>query len=228
MADKKVTQFTEHTTPVIGADLLPMIGNTAGTPTNYKVQIKNFISQLQIDLPQTAYSALKVTASPTANAAAVQAAAEFGIVANSSIGATSLDRYGLLVSNKIQNGNSSITGRMVAAMFTLDSGNSATLNTNTYGIIINHALDGNVATARVTAPRAFVAVMDDAGTNAAARTTYLFDVGAQGKPVSSNTGTANGQVIFTKVGASSTPSHVLRITVNGTDLWLLASNVAPA
>jgi hypothetical protein len=223
MADKKITQNTEKVSAVIGTDVLPIVGNTATTPTNYKVQVKNFLSNFQIDLPQTTLSALKLTASVTAaSVAATLAAGEFNCVANSSIGVTVRDRYGLIVSNKILNGNSIVTGQMAAAMFTLDSGNSVTAAANTYGIIVNHALDA-AFTARVTPPRAFVAVSDDAGTNAAARTTYLFDL----KAVSSNTGTANAGVVFSRT-ADKVATHTLKLVIEGQDVWILCSNTAPA
>jgi hypothetical protein len=226
--DKKISQQTEHITPILGIDLLPMVGNTVTTPVNYKVQVKNFLSQIEIDLPQTTFSALKITASVTANAnAASLAAGEFAMIANSSVGAVVRDRYGLLASNKIQNGNSSVVGQMAAAMFTLDTGNSATVAGNTFGVIINHALDANVATARLVAPRAYLAVQEDAGTNALAKTTYLMDIGASGKLVSQDLANTNASVIFSAT-ADAPATHMLKVSVGGMDFWLLGSNTGPA
>src|SRR5579885_1680386 len=118
MPDKKITQQTEHITAILGTDLLPMVGNTATTPTNYKVQVKNFLSQLAIDLPATTFAAVGVTASVTANAnAAIQAAGSFNMLANSSAQVNALDRFGVIVTNKIQNGNTTILGQIAAAHF---------------------------------------------------------------------------------------------------------------
>jgi hypothetical protein len=223
MPDQKITQCLEHVTAVLGADLLPLVGNTGTTPTNYRVQVKNFLSQITIDLPQTAYSALHITAEAVANAnAVVQSAAQFDMVANSINSWGALDRYGLIVNNLIQNGNSNVVGQMASAMFTLDTGNAATVTTNTFGVLIRHY--SNTAP-RSVAPRAFIGVQEDANTGAA--TTYLLDVGAGGKLVSQNTASANATPIFTKVGSASA-THVLKCRVNGVDLWVLASNVAPA
>jgi hypothetical protein len=227
MPDKKITQATEHSGIILGTDVLPMVGNTATTPTNYKVQVKNFLN-FQIDLPQTTISALKVTAMATANAnAATQAAGEFNMLANSSVGVTAQDRYGFIATNKIQNGNTVITGQMAAARFVLDIGNSSPSASNTYGVIIEHGLDANVAGARTTQPRAYAAILENAGTNAAAMTQYMVDLGALGHAVSSDMANNNVNVMFSKT--SSQPStHMIKWSVNGQDIWLLASNTGPA
>lgn len=230
MADHKITQLVEKTTTILGIDLLPIVSDTLTTPENYKVQVKNFLKDISIDLPQTSRSALKLTALITADAnTAGFAAAEFNLVANSSVDVTVQDRRGLIVRNLIQNGNSVVEGRMSAAEFTLDTGNSVTDAANTYGLIINHDLDANTANVRSVAPRAYIGILEYAGASAPdnVKTTYLLDVGGQGKHVSEDTGNANPFVVISAVGAS-TPSHVLKIAVNGVDYWVLASNVAPA
>jgi hypothetical protein len=230
MADHKITQLVEHTTPILGIDLMPLVSDTLTTPENYKVQVKNFLSQIEIDLPQTTRSALKITASITADAnAAAFAAGEFNLVANSSVGVTVEDRRGLIVRNLIQNGNSVVEGRMSAAEFTLDVGDSTVDAANTYGIVIDHTLDDNTASTRTIAPRAYVGIFEYAG-NAApdnVKTTYLLDVGGQGKHVSEDTANANPFVVISAIGAAAA-SHALKIAVNGVDYWVLASNVAPA
>lgn len=226
--DTKISQATEKITSVLGTDLLPLVGNTATTPVNLKIQVKNFLSNLLITLPQTTFSALKLTANVSAAAnAATLAAGELTLLANSSIGVVVRDRYGLIVANKIQNGNSNVTGQMAAALFTLDTGNSVTAAANTYGVMINHALDANVAAARVTAPRAFLAFLDDPGSNVSAATTYLLDVGAQGKTVTSDSANANASVVFSKT-ADKVATHTLKLRVGGQDVWILCSNTAPA
>ncbi len=223
MPDQKITQCLEHVTAVLGTDLLPLVGNTGTTPTNYRVQVKNFLSQITIDLPQTAYAALHITAEAVANAnAVVQAAGQFDMVANSINSWGAKDRYGLIVNNLIQNGNSNVVGQMAAGMFTLDNGNSATIAANTFGLIVRHY--SNTAP-RVVAPRAFIALLEDANTGAA--TTYLLDVGATGKTVSACTTHSGTVVLSAGLSGNTEPSHALRISVNGADYWLLASNVAP-
>jgi hypothetical protein len=227
MPDKKITQSTEHITPILGIDVLPMVANTTTTPTNYKVQVKNFLSQIVIDLPQTVFSALKITAAVTADANATQTAGEFNMLANSSMSAAGLNRYGLVSTNKIQNGNTVISGQIAAALFVLDTGNSNTIAANTFGIMINHALDANVAAARKIQPRAYVAILEDAGSNVAAQTKYLMDIGALGKPVSADAANTNVNVVFSKT-ADKIATHTVKVCINGQDVWLLASNTAPA
>jgi hypothetical protein len=229
MPDKKITQQVEHISAILGTDLLPIVGNVVvGTPTNYKVQVKNFLSQLTIDLPQTTISALHVTASATANSnTAMQAAGEFNMVANSSMAITAQDKYGLIVTNKLQNGNSNITGQFAILRCVLDSGNSNTAPANTYGMTIEHVLDANVAAARLVQPRAYLAILENAGTNAAAMTRYFADIGALGQVVSSDLANNNTTVVFS-ISSDRPTTHMVKCTINGQDVWLLASNTGPA
>src|SRR4051812_42121228 len=226
MADKKLTQFTERVTSVLGIDLLPIVGNTAATPTNYRVQVKNFLSQLAIDLPAVTFSALKLTANVTANAvAATLAGAEVGVFANSSINVTVRDRVGLIVRNQILNGNSNVTGMMWGAHVQLDTGNSNCVAANTFGVVIEHTI-ANPAWARLVKPRAYLAIKEQAGASGNA-TSYLMDIGAQGNTISANLGTADATTILSKT-ADKVATHTLKISVNGIDYWVLASNTAPA
>lgn len=219
MSDKKISQLTERIGAILGTDLVTLVGNTATSPTNLKVQVKNLLSGFAIDLPQTTVSAFKIAANVTANAtAAVLAAGEFVLQANSSAGFTVQDRVGLIIRNEVQNGNSNVTGRLWGAHIKLDSGNSNCVAANTFGLVIEHTLDANVAAARLVSPRAFLAVKEFAGA-AGNNTTYLLDIGAQGNVVTSNLSTGNASVLFSKASATTT-THKLRVTINGTDYWL--------
>lgn len=224
MADKKISQLTERVTNVLGTDLLPIVGNVATTPTNYKVQIKNFLSGLLVDLPQTTLSAFSLTANVTANAtSATLQAAELALIANSSIGVTVRDRIGLSVRNEIQNGTSNVTGRSAAAAFTLDMGASNFAAANTYGVLVQHLAAYGV---RAVAPRAYIGIRENANT-AGAKTTYLFDIGAQGDTVSgANTAITTNTVLSQT--SDKTANRALRINVNGEDLWILCTNSAPS
>jgi hypothetical protein len=219
MADKKISQLTERITAVLGTDLLPIVGNVAATPTNLKVQVKNFLSNLAVDLPQTSVSTFKLTANVTANAvAAVLAAGEFVLQANSSAGYTVQDRVGLIIRNEIQNGNSNVTGRMWGLHVKLDTGNSNCVSSNTFGLVIEHTLDANVAAARLVSPRAFIAIKENAG--AAGNTTlYLMSIGAQGANVSWDTANVNSSVIFSKANVV-TITNKLKVHINGADWWI--------
>lgn len=222
MPDEKISQMPVDVGPILGTDILPIVGNTTTTPTNYRVAVANFFALIQIALPQTTVSALTISANVTANAnTSIQAAGEFDIVANSSMSTTAMDRIGLITRNLIQNGNSNITGQFAISRFTLDTGNSVTSNANTYGMMIQHW--SNTAP-RFTAPRAYFAIQEDANTGTP--TLYLMDIGAQGNFVSGNTSSVNTSVILSEVGSASA-SHTLKINVNGTDMWVLCSNVAP-
>jgi len=226
MADKKTTQFTEQVTAFTGADLVPTIANTAGTPENRKVQIKNFL-QWTVDFPQTTFSLVKLTSNVAANGtSATLAGAEFILQANSASSFTTRDRLGLIVRNRIQNGNSNITGQFAGLMVQIDTGNSNCVAANTYGVVIDHTLNTSVASTRTVSPYAFIAVKDKPGTGGAA-TTYLLDIGAQGNTVSADVANNNLTVMYSKTGTQPA-THMVRCRINGADVWLLASNTGPA
>lgn len=226
MPDQKISSQPEHTTDVLGVDLIALVATVATTPTNYRVQVKNFLSRIAIDLPQTDYSGMKVTTSVTANALThLQAAGEFVMMANAALTtlAHTKNRYGLIGRNIIQNGNSDVIGQCAAAMFELDTGNTTTVSSNTFGVLIRHFAN---TIARYSAPTAYIGISEDANTGA--ETLYLMDIGAEGKVVSGDEANVDSSAIFTQVdGANTTISHALKVRVNGIDLWVLASNVAP-
>lgn len=104
MADKKITALSERLVPIDGSDLLLLVANVvpASAAANYKVQVKNFLANTQIQLPTTAVSALRITANVIANSTAVQSAGEFRLDAgNNSIGGTK--SYGLIINHTIAN-----------------------------------------------------------------------------------------------------------------------------
>lgn len=225
MSDKKVTQLTERVTSVLGVDLMPIVGNTAGTPANLRVQVKNFLSGLAIDLPQTTFSAFKLTANVVANAvSATLVGGEVTLQANSAASFTVRDRVGLIVRNQILNGNSNVTGMMWGAHIALDTGNSNCAAANTFGLVVEHTI-ANTAWSRLVKPRAYFAVKEQAGAGGNT-TSYLMDIGAQGALVSANT-SADANVVFSRT-ADKTANRTLKLHVNGEDIWVLASNSAPA
>jgi len=104
MADKKITALGERLVPIIGDDLLLLVANVvpASAAANYKVQVKNFLSNTQITLPSTEASAFRFTANVVANSVAVQAAVEARLDAgNNAVGST--NAYGVLINHTIAN-----------------------------------------------------------------------------------------------------------------------------
>ena len=115
-----------------------------------------------------------------------------------------------------------------AGLFTLNAGNSSIGSSNAYGMLINHGVltSGSV---RAASPQAYFGVLEAAGSGGA-QTLYLMDIGLQGTAnVSGSATVVNAAAVFSKAAASPpVASHVLKIQVNGKDLWVLTSNVAPA
>jgi hypothetical protein len=110
----------------------------------------------------------------------------------------------------------------------LDAGTSNAVAANTFGLVVDHSI-ANTSQARLVAPRAFLAFKDNAGSGSNT-TTYLLDIGAQGNTVSANLTTGNGTAMisaannYTLLGINRT----IRIVVNGTTLYLLASTTTPS
>jgi hypothetical protein len=191
MADKKITALGERLVPIDGTDLLLLVANVvpASQATNYKVQVKNFLSNCQIQLAgQANGSALRVTA------------------------------------NVVANVNTSFV--VAAGTFRLDTGNTTAIASKAYGVIVDHTIvDGSYS--RGAAPVAFIGLQETVGSNTTATTTYLLDAGIEGANVSEgNSSTANTGTILS-VTADKAATHTLKIRVNGSTYYLLASNTAP-
>lgn len=223
MADKKISELPVRTQTVVGNDVLMLVTDPASSPANYRVPVKNFLAQLQVDLPQTSNAAFKILASvAVAGATADLAAGEFRLQANSSIGVAVQERCGLVVHNEILNSTSTVTNGMIGARVRVDPGTSAGVAAaNTYGLVVEHTI-ANTAQARAIAPRAFLAFRDAPGAGGLA-TSYLLDLGATGNTVSANLSTGNASVLFSKA-ANTTISHKIKVNVNGTDYWLCATS----
>ena len=104
MSDKKITALSERLVPIIGEDLLVLVANVvpASAAANYKVQVKNFLSNTQIQFPASESSAYRFTANVVVNSTAVLSAGEFRLDAgNNAIGGTKT--YGLILNHTIAN-----------------------------------------------------------------------------------------------------------------------------
>lgn len=217
-ADKKLSQLAEKVSEFAGTDLVYMVASS----TPYRVQVKNFLSGLRLELPQTSRAGLSLIAAVTANAtSATLAAADFTLQANSSIGVTVQDRIGLRATNEILNATSNVTGQMWGAHIKLDPGASNFAAANTFGVVIDHTIS-NTSWTRAVAPRAYIGIKEQAGTNGLT-TSLLMDIGAQGNVVSSNLSTGNASVVMSKAN-TTTATHKLKISVNGTEYWLMATD----
>lgn len=189
MADKKITGLSERLVPIIGDDLLLLVANVtpASAAANYKVQVKNFLSNTQVEFASTGSAAYRFTANVVANSNVVQAATEVR----------------------------------------LDAGNNSIASTNAYGVIINHTI-ANTSYARTAAPIAYLGIKENAGANASFKTSYLFDIGLQGTAnVSGNGSAANVDAVLAATTNAAAATHTLKIQVNGTDYWLLLSDIGP-
>ena len=156
MSDKKITALSERLVPIIGEDLLVLVANTvpANQAANYKVQVKNFLSNTQIQLPNTATSAFRLTANVVVNSTAVLAAGEFRLDAgNNSIGGTKA--YGLLVNHTIANSSYARCQSPVAFLGVEETVGANASFATTYLLDVGLAGTANVS-ANSTAPNSSV------------------------------------------------------------------------
>lgn len=190
MADKKITALNERLLPINGADLLLLVANTvpAAYATNYKVQVKNFLTNCQIALSSTqTSSAFKITA------------------------------------NVVANTNDSIM--VSASTVVLDAGNTVATACAAYGSVIVHTISSN-SLSRGYPPVAYLGIAENAGANTDFKTTYLLEAGVGGADISEDS-VANAGVILSPTGNAAAATHTARVRINGTDYWILLSDVGP-
>lgn len=221
--DLKVTQLTPRVYPVDGTDLLMIVGNTSATPTNYRVQVHDFLSGLVTTFPTSTRSSLKIVANVSGNSPnAVLACAEFIAQVNSSISATQNSRIGVIGRSIVANTSSNTTGEIAGGKFVLDVANSAISAGNSFGIIIEHTINASVTSARTVAPQAYIGIREDAGLGA--KTPYLFALGINGNTVSANVSNVDANCLLSKANTTTTTVKVATL-INGTVVWLHGSTV---
>lgn len=228
MADKKITDLTELTT-VDQNDLLVVVSSPAGTAITKKVRASSLFGNVSFITTVSSPAISVVRGTVTVNAAMTSS----GTVAGGQFDATALAaatnttyQYGVTATSYLSAAAANVTTEHAGAKFKLDVGNAGALITNTYGLIIAVANTGT----RAAQPQAFVCLVENPSANSTLSTKYLFDVGQNGTAnVSANTSAgANSNVLLTNCAATKTANMMLRCRFNGQDLWILASNVAPA
>lgn len=231
MADKKITELTEYTTPK-QSDLLVIVSDPSGTPITKKISLKTVLNGVNFITDSTTPATSVVKSILTANVAATATAntlisGEFVTNALSTSSNTEY-QYGIVAKSVLSGNTANVKIEHAAAKFTLDVGNAAVLITNTYGAVLYVANTG----ARTQNVQAFIGFGDalGSGANTTVQTKYLFDIGLNGTAnvIANTSAGANANVLVSNCAATKTANHMIRIRVNGADMWLLASNVAPA
>lgn len=205
MADKKITELTALTSVDVDQnDLLVIVDSPSSTPITKKITVGNLLGGVKYTANTNTSSnvtALKVTAkADTANVNALFTAAQFSLELSNA-------------SNILADG--------------------AVGNNGPYGISIEHS--NTVARSAGSRPVAFINFRETANVasaNAELSTKYLFDIGMNGfGNVSFSSANSNTLVMVTSSNAAAgsanaAPTHKIKVRINGTEYWLLASSTA--
>ena len=229
MADKKITELTQLTSLASG-DLFVVVDDPTGTPITKKITSSDIFGNGISYVTNATYPAAVVlrsvlTANVNANTASANTliAAEFVTNALGTSANTEF-QYAVRAVSRLDAATTKVTKEHAVAKFVLDVSNATSVLANSYVSVLSVANSG----VRVANVQAFVGFGDAASNSTSAQTLYLFDIGLNGAAnVSANvtTGAANSLTLFSN-SAATAATHKLRIKVNGTDYWLLATDTA--
>lgn len=203
MADKKITELTSLTS-LSQDDLFVVVDDPNGVPITKRITAGNIFAN--VNFSSVAATTSGVGLKVTSTAATQNISTEF---------------IGTKVSLVIAN----------AAVTQLGSGGG---NVNFYGLSIEHS-NTSVRLNSNSAPIAFINFSESANVtsaNAQLSTTYLLDIGKNGlgnvsfSSTNSNTLTMITASEYTGTLSNNTPTHKIKIRINGVNYWLLASNTA--
>lgn len=232
MADKKITELSELTA-LSQDDLFVVVDDPNGTPVTKRITAANVLGGFSYVVNSAAATdsvGLKalVTSNVNATASATVRAGEFIVNATSTSGNVAY-QYGIVTKSVLAANTANVKVEHAAAKVTLDVGNAGALISNTYGLLIEVANTGGVRTTNV---RSFITLADLAANSTTAQTLYLFDIGRNGTAnVSFSSTNSNSTVMVTAsncaaFNANTQPTHKVKVNINGTNYWLLASDNA--
>ena len=227
MADKKITELTELS-PGKQGDILPIVDNPTGTPITKKITLANLFGNVGYVTPSTdatiaPIAGLKVTT--TANIVFTVASSTVTgatISANALVTSTNTSyQYGILGTSRLDGATANVKVEHAAGKFLVDVSNAASLIANTYGVVIEFANTG----VRVANTQAFLALAEASTSSFTNSTVYLLET----KNITSNLAVASGNisVMFSNTAVVS-PTHKLRVRINGVNYFLLAAREGAA
>lgn len=229
MADKKITELSELDA-LSPEDLFVVVDDPTGTPVTKRMRANTVLSSFVYNVNAAATTeavGFKATIVPNAvyTGAATIRGAEFVVSANATAANTKY-QYGLVVQSILNGATANVITEHAAGKFVLNVSNAAALISNTYGLLVEVANTGT----RTANVRSFVTFADRAANSTTAQTLYLFDAGVNGSAnVSFSSTNSNSLVMVTAseyggTQANSTPTHKIKVSINGVNYWLLVSN----
>lgn len=230
MADKKITELTELTTTLDQDDLFVVVDNPgSATPITKSLKASTLYGGASYLTTNTLPTRILLNGIITSNGVAASSGSNT-VAGKFEVNTTSYStntnyQYGIVGISRLNGATANVTVEHAAAKFILDVGAAAAVIANTHALIIQVT---NNAT-RVQNTASFIG-FGESSRGVTSTTTYLFDIGLNGTAnVSANTSVgANSLAMVTNCTSTKTADHMIKIRVNGVDMWLLASNVAPA
>ena len=246
MADKKMTALTDLSTGVASEDIMHVVDDPGGSPVNKKVSVFNLYGNLNHTTNSgdaSGRSFVRTNTSVNVTHTGVVTPFETNMI-HSHTGSTSntvTSIYGAKFNVNVAGSNAVATGEIAGSLITVDISNSvAKANVNTaytggaariYGQKITV---GDSASNRGTKPDAFLCLNDDGGYTAAnhpgAQAVHYFaELGSAAAgyvaaaSAANTTAHASNLVMFSTGTADSASNARMRIKVNGTEYWLLAT-----
>lgn len=233
MADKKITELT-ILSDIAQNDRLVIVDDPDGTPITKQITVSKFFGNVNFITDSTTRGLSLIKSQITANANADSATANTVVAGDFIVTSTAASsnteyQYGLRVTSGLSTNTAKITKQHAAAKFILDVSSNAAANViaNTYSVVFQVS---NTA-GRNANVQAFIGIGDTAANSTTAQTLYLMDVGLNGTAnVSANVSVNSNSLVmlttsqFSGSQANSTPTHKIKVRINGADYWLLASN----
>jgi hypothetical protein len=257
MADKKMTALTDLSTGIDSVDILHVVDDPTGSPINKRISIFNLFGNINhtSNTGDATGRTLSSTALTVGNDATTGDTIALSSDANHTKATGSGDRtvnnlYGAKFQSAVNGQDAVLTGVLAGAVVSVDITNGADADTiatsreggtaRAYGIKV--LMDDSDGT-RAVNPDAFICLDDIGGGTLADQpkaypVRYLFELGsAAGNFVAAaavaNTAVnahhaSNNNVLVSTACADSTSDTEIKVKINGTDYWLLATATAPA
>jgi len=254
MADKKMTDLTDLSTAIASDDILHVVDDPGGSPINKQVSVFNLFGNLNHstnsgDITGRSLVSTTVTTATDSTSGDVVALNSQTTHDHRTGSANSVvNIFGAKIDANISGSNTIVTTSAAGAKITLNMTEgviSANVNTaytggtaRAYGLMIDI---NDTAGTRATKPDAFISMRDQGGwvsaTESGAQAVHYFaelgpsiggasntDSYVASTAVANTTATAANLVMF-GTAMTDTPSDArLRIKVNGTEYWLLATS----